>query len=102
MGLELEAQPIVERCGSIVTNRRMPDINTELHLYKPKKNTKAYFAEKVVPTLLDAKFYNFRVLFEQILEIITNKNEQNRLLDECAVSLEHSAEIEDNLCKIEK
>lgn len=88
MGLELEAQPIVEKCGNIITKTREPDINTELYWYKPKKNTKAYFAEKVVPTLPAAKFSNFKVLFEQILEIINRKNKQSESLDECAVSLE--------------
>lgn len=88
MGLELEAKTIVEKCGNITINEREPDINTELYLYKPKKNTKAYFAEKVVPMLPDAKFCNFRILFEQVLKIIHNKDEQNELLDECAVTLE--------------
>ena len=93
MGLELEAQSIVEKCGNIITGRREPDISTELYLYKPKKNTKAYFAEKVVPTLSDSKFFNFKALFEQILEIINSKNEQSRLGGECAVSLEDSVKI---------
>lgn len=88
MGLELEAKTIVEKCGNITINEREPDINTELYLYKPKKNTKAYFAEKVVPMLPDAKFCNSRILFEQVLKIIHNKDEQNELLDECAVTLE--------------
>lgn len=96
MGLELVPQSIVEKCGSIVTNRREPDINTELYLYKPKKNTKAYFAEKVVPTLPDNKFENFKVLFEQILEIINSYNEEKIILDECAVSLENVENCEND------
>jgi len=70
MGLELEPQYIIKLCNGIETGRDIPNIDTQLYLYKPKKNTKAYFAEKIVPTLPDDKFCNFKILFEQILEII--------------------------------
>lgn len=68
-GLELETQPIVRKWGNIELDRIEPDIKTELYMCKPKKDTKAYFAEKVVPTLKDDKFNNFKILFDQILEI---------------------------------
>ncbi len=96
MGLELEAQPIVQKWGNIETKREMPDIKKQLFLFKPKSNTKAFFAEKVVPTLTDDKFHNFKILFEQILEIINIHNEQNKLLDECAISQEDVECSEDN------
>ena len=89
-GLELEPQTIIEKCRGIEVGRRTPDINTELHYYKPNKNTKAYFAEKVVPTLSDDKFCNFKILFGQVLEIINIKNKTRSLAGECAVSLEDS------------
>ena len=53
----------------------MPDVHTQLHLFKPMKSTKAYFAEKVVPTLGEDKFNNFKKLFEDIMEIISVNNE---------------------------
>lgn len=94
--LELVPQSIIVKCGNIEINRKEPAINTELHMYKPKKNTKAYFAEKVVPTLPDDKFNNFKVLFEQILDIINVHNAEKKILNECAVFMENIETVEDN------
>lgn len=91
-GMELDAQPIIEQCGSDVISKKMPDINSQLFYYKPIDRTKAYFAEKVVPSLPDEKFDNFKILFEQILEIVNSVNKQDKLIDECAATLENIPE----------
>ena len=85
-GLELIPQPITKMAGKIEISIRIPDIKKELYLYKPSKATKAYFAEKVVPSFSTEKFCNFRNLFEQILEIINSENLQNNLFNECAAA----------------
>ena len=88
-GLELSAQPIIEKCGSDVISEKTPDINTQLFYYKPTKSTKTYFAEKVVPSLPDEKFDNFKILFEKILEILNLENDRNKIKDECATTMEN-------------
>lgn len=39
-------------------------------IIKPKKSSKSYFAERIVPTFPDDEFANFRELFERILQLI--------------------------------
>lgn len=74
----------------------MPSIEKgELHFFKPKTNTKAYFAERIVPTLNEDKFSNFKVLFEQLLEIIQREGIQSEFLSECAVSLDNEGREKD-------
>ena len=96
MGLELEPQPITENWGAVEKSKRMPSIEKgELHFFKPKTNTKAYFAERIVPTLNEDKFSNFKVLFEQLLEIIQREGIQSEFLSECAVSLDNEGREKD-------
>ena len=86
-GLELEAHPIIEEWCGVELQKKIPDKDTQLYLYKPKKSTKVYFAEEVVPTLSSDKFKGFECLFKQILEIIAEFQSSNTL-QECAVGLE--------------
>lgn len=85
-GLELEAQRIIEKAGDCIISQKDPDIDTQLFLYKPKKNSKSYFAEKIVPSLEKEKFENFRNLFELVLAILGDSKSENLALEECAVT----------------
>lgn len=82
-GLELDAADIVEKSGNIIVKTRKPDIEKELYLFKPKRETKTWFAEKVVPSFADSEFENFGMLFKQILQIIEDYN-MNLVARECA------------------
>ncbi len=87
-GLEFEAGELIEKFGNIITNKRQPDIEKELYLFKPKASRKAWFAEKVVPSFSDNSFSCFEKLFNKVLDIIDDYN-QNISMLECAIT-EHN------------
>ena len=70
MRLTFEAAPIQIKSGSIVLSQKEPDFGTQTFLFKPMRKAKAYFAEKIVPTLSKEEFELFDPLFKNILKIM--------------------------------
>lgn len=85
--LEFETEPVYEIWGNQKINKRYPDIDTQLYLYKPKRNKKTFFAERIVPMLSDEKFEPFKVIFEKVLHIIEDY-EKGKIVSESAISIE--------------
>lgn len=68
IALGLTPEVIVEKCkGKTIRTYKTEDFS----LFKIEKNTKMYFAEKIVPTFPKESFVHFKLIFDLIEEIIT-------------------------------
>ena len=68
-GLELKPVKISQTFNGIDLETRTP---TEMHFHQIEKDTKRFFAEKIVPSLPATSFVHFRQLFEKIGEILSD------------------------------
>jgi AAA15 family ATPase/GTPase len=74
--LKLKPIPIVQRVRSIEIGKTMPT-EEMLHCFEIERNTKNFFASKIVPTFPDEAFIPFKILFETVNEILSDTGYSN-------------------------